>query len=120
MHAFDSMVANGLWESRPRFNLWHYSPKLCALRCIASQQPKPGLLVAAAREPAAQGNVFLMLLRHDSAALARAARVGLSAKSCPDTCFVVRRQMGRLESLQNVASDKVACRVLTFNGDIHT
>jgi hypothetical protein len=71
------------------------------LHCVPAA--KVGLPGAAARKPAAHGNVFLMLLRHDSAALARAARVGLSAKSCPDTCLVFRRQMGRMESLQNVA-----------------
>ena len=34
------------------------------------------------------GKRFFAFLRHDSAALARGARVGLIAKSCPDTCFV--------------------------------
>jgi hypothetical protein len=35
------------------------------------------------KKPAAQGNVFLTLLRHDSAALARYARAGLTAKVVP-------------------------------------
>src|SRR5262249_38092620 len=28
MHALDQMLANGLRQPRPRFNLWHYSPKM--------------------------------------------------------------------------------------------
>jgi hypothetical protein len=69
-----------------------------ALRCIASRELKNSSWEQL-RAGLRRKEVFLlMLLRHDSAALARGARVGLTAKSCPDTCFVVLRQLKTMAS----------------------
>jgi hypothetical protein len=64
---------------------------LCALRCVASRRAKSGSPGAAAREPAAQGGILFVVFMARLAALACCVRVGLNAKSRPDTCRVGRK-----------------------------